>query len=75
MVFQHPENLLRNLVHRSVAVNWDQPARPLIVLNHGTSLLLIRREPWLNYFQPVVIAGHQLCRVGLIAQFIHAGRL
>ena len=47
----------------------------LVIVRHRTSLLLICRESGLNYFQPVVIAGHQLRPVTFVADFIHAGRL
>src|SRR5271154_1059175 len=75
MIFQYPENLVRDVVHRQIAVHRDQPARALVVVRDRTSLLLVCRESWLNHFQPVVVAGHQLRPVVLVTKFIHAGRL
>src|SRR5579863_4840435 len=75
MIFQYPKNLVRDVVHGQIAVHRDQPARALVVVRYRTSLLLVCRESWLNHFQPVVIAGHQLGRVTLVAKLIDAGRL
>src|ERR1019366_8856248 len=74
MVLENPENLLRNLVHRQIAVHRDQSSRALVVIRHGTSLLLVGRQTGLNHFQPVVIAGHQLRPVS-VANFIDTGWL
>src|SRR5258708_40132274 len=60
MVFKNPENLFGNLVHRTVAIDRDHPARALVIIRHGSSLLLVSLQTGLNHFQPVVIAGHQL---------------
>src|SRR5579863_2665778 len=75
MIFQYPENLRRHLIHWQVAIHRDQAAGALVIVRHRTSLLLKCRESWLNYFQPVVIAGYQLGPVRFIANFIESGRL
>src|ERR1017187_4164671 len=74
MIFQYPENLFLDIVHRQIPVNRDQPAGSLVVMKSATSLLLVCRESGLNHFQPVVIAGHQLLPIH-VADFIYAGRL
>jgi hypothetical protein len=74
MIFQDPENLFRDGVHREISIHRDKSARALVVVRYRTRLLLVCRESGLNYFQPVVIAGHQLLP-GYVADFIHAGRL
>jgi hypothetical protein len=74
MIFQNPENLVRDIVHGQISIDRDQPARTLVVVCYRTSLLLICRESGLNDFQPVVIAGHQLFP-SFVADFIYAGRL
>jgi hypothetical protein len=75
MIFQYPENLRRHLIHRQVAIHRDQPPGALVIVRHRTSLLLKSRDSWLNYFQPVVIAGYQLGTVRFIANVIESGRL
>src|SRR5579864_287875 len=60
MIFQYPENLFRDGVHRQISVHRDQSACALVVVRDRTSLLLVCRESGLNYLQPIVIAGHQL---------------
>ena len=75
MIFQNPVNLLGHIVHWKIAVDRDQPARLLVVIRHRPSLLLKRRESWLNDFQPVIIAGYQLGPVRFVANFIQSGRL
>src|SRR5579864_4011170 len=60
MIFQYPENLFRDGVHRQISIHRDQSARALVIVRDRTSLLLVCRESGLNYFQPVVVAGHQL---------------
>jgi hypothetical protein len=74
MIFQYPVNLLCDLVYWQISIHRDQSARALIVVRYRTSLLLVCRNSGLNYFQPVVIAGHQLRPIH-VADFIHAGRL
>src|ERR1700758_1569503 len=74
MIFKNPENLLRDLIHREIAVHRHQPSRALIIIRYWGSLLLISRQTGLNHFQPVVIAGHQLRPVN-VAKFIDTGRL
>src|ERR1700739_4455265 len=75
MIFQYPEDLRRYLIHWQVAIHRDQPPGALVIVRHRTSLLLKGRESWLNYFQPVVIAGYQLGPVRFIANFVESGRL
>src|ERR1700733_11557309 len=74
MVLENPENLLRNLVHRQIAVHRDQPSRALVVIHYRSSLLPVSRQPRLKHFEPVVIAGYQL-RPVKVANFIGMGRL
>src|ERR1700747_2052219 len=74
MIFKNPENLLRDLVHREIAVHRHQPSRALIIVRYGGSLLLISRQTRLNHFQPIVIAGYQL-RPVFVAKLIDTGRL
>ena len=73
MIFQYPVNLTGNVVYRQIAVYRNQPACTLIVIRNRTRQLLKCRESWLNYFQPVVIAGLQLRPVRFIANFINRG--
>jgi len=74
MLLKYPENIRRYFIHGPVAVNGNQPASPLIIISHRTSLFLIGRDTGLNYFQPVVITGYQPGPVD-IANFIDLGRL
>ena len=74
MIFQDPENLLRNVIHRQIPVHRNQSTSTLIIIGHRTSLLPVGRQPRLNDFQAVVVAGHQFRPVN-ITEFIHAGRL
>src|SRR5579871_6093094 len=75
MVFQNPEDLLGDIIHRQIAIHTNQAACALIIIRYGTRLLLKRRKSWLNHFQPVVVAGYQLRPMRLIAHFIESGRL
>src|ERR1700683_4656120 len=74
MFLDNPENLRRNFVHRPVATDRIQPSRALIIIGHGSGLLLVSRQTGLNHFQPVVIAGYQL-RPVKITKLIDTGRL
>src|ERR1700682_320940 len=74
MIFEDSENLLSNFVHWQIAVYRDQPSCALVIVSHGTSLLLVSRQSRLNDFQSIVIAGHQLRSVE-VANFIEARRL
>src|SRR5262252_4437356 len=75
MIFENTEDLSRHVVHGLIAIYADQSARPLVIICDWTRLLLKCRKSWLNHFQPVVVAGFQFGRVGLVAQLIHAGPL
>src|SRR5580658_8319782 len=74
MVVNNPENLFRDLVHRTVAVHGDQSPGAMVVIRNRSSLLLVGRQTRFNHFQPIVIAGHQLRSVD-VANFIETGRL
>src|SRR5271170_2212759 len=74
MVLKNPEDFFRYNVHRPIAVDGDQSSGAPIIIGHRTSLFLICRDTGLNYFQPVVITGHQLRPVN-VAKFIDTGRL
>ena len=69
MIFQYPEYLRRDLIHRPIAIHRNQSARALVILSHGKSLLLVSRQTRLNYLQPIVIAGHQLRSIQ-VANFV-----
>src|SRR5437660_10821573 len=60
MILDHPVDLRSNVVHGRIAVHRDQPSRALLVILYRTSLLVVSRQPRLNDFQAVAIAGHQL---------------
>ena len=75
MTFQNPEDLLGDIVDRQIAIDTNQPAGTLVIIRYRSRLLLKCRESWLNHFQPVVIAGYQLCPVRFVANFIKTGRL
>src|SRR5438552_18856891 len=74
MILDHPVDLRSNVVHGKIAVHRDQPSLALIVILYRTSLLLVSRQPRLNDFQAVVIAGHQLRPVE-VEYFLMSGRL
>src|SRR5579871_6128974 len=74
MIFDNAEDLFRDLIHRQIAVDRDQAASPLVIIRYGTSLLLVSRQTRLNYFQPIIVAGFQLCAIH-IAKFVDTGRL
>jgi len=75
MILKDPENLLRHVIHGQIAVHRNQPAGALIIIRDWPCLLLVSRQSWLNNFQPIVIAGHQLRPVSFIAYLIRTGRL
>jgi hypothetical protein len=75
MMFDDLDDLSRDIIHGLITIHRDQSAGLLVIVRYRARLLLESRESWLNYFQPVIIAGYQLRSMRFVADFVETGRL